>query len=190
MRIISGKLKGRKFEIPNGWKTRPTTDIARESLFNILQNKSDFENKVVLDLYAGSGAVGYEFISRGVQKVTFVDKFHGCTNFIKKNLELFEIITSGNVVKSEVFHFLKNCETAQFDIIFADPPYDDDTMLLLPDLIFGRLVLKSEGILIIEHDDRHNFEKHSNFVELRKYGQSQFSFFLNQTDGPSFPLSV
>jgi 16S rRNA (guanine966-N2)-methyltransferase len=177
MRIISGKLKGRKFDIPNGWKTRPTTDIARESLFNILQNKIEIESKDILDLYSGSGAVGYEFISRGAGMVTFVDKFQGCINFIKNNINLFNVALSANVIKAEVFQFLKSCDCSQFDIVFADPPYDDDKMLLLPDKIFGNNMLRKDGILIIEHDERHNFEKHTNFVELRKYGQSQFSFF-------------
>jgi 16S rRNA (guanine966-N2)-methyltransferase len=182
MRIISGTLKGRRFDIPNGWKTRPTTDIARESLFNILLNKTELEDKLVLDLYSGSGAVGYEFISRGAQKVTFVEKFQGCITFIKNNLKLFNIESHAEIVKSDVFLFLKNYESAKYDIIFADPPYADNSMMLLPELIFERLILKTQGILIIEHDERHNFEKHTNFVELRKYGQSLFSFFSNKSD--------
>ena len=180
MRIISGTLKGRRFEMPSdGWKTRPTTDIAREGLFNILQHSIDLEGIAVLDLFAGSGSVGYEFISRGADKVTFVEKFGACINFIKKNLKHFEIESHAEIAKSDVFQFLQKSEKESYDIIFADPPYADHEMMQIPILVFEKKLLKNEGLLIIEHDERHNFEKHPNFAFLRKYGQSQFSFFKN-----------
>lgn len=178
MRIISGKLKGRRFEIPSeGWKTRPTTDISRESLFNILQHSIELQGLEVLDLYAGSGSVGYEFISRGAGKVSFVDSFAGCIAFIKKNLKLFGTEDVSELIKTDVFQFLRKCPSDSFDIVFADPPYESSAMMQIPDLIFEKNILKKEGMLIIEHDDRHNFEKHPNFTFFRKYGQSQFSFF-------------
>jgi 16S rRNA (guanine966-N2)-methyltransferase len=178
MRIISGKLKGRRYDMPSeGWKTRPTTDIAREGLFNILQHSIVLDDIIVLDLFAGSGSVGYEFLSRAAEKVTFVDKFGGCINFIQKNLKIFDIEANAEVVKSDVFQFLQKLSAESYDIIFADPPYADHEMMKIPDLVFEKNLLKDEGLLIIEHDERHNFEKHSNFAFLRKYGQSQFSFF-------------
>jgi 16S rRNA (guanine(966)-N(2))-methyltransferase RsmD len=184
MRIISGKLKGRRFEMPSeGWKTRPTTDIAREGLFNILQHSIELENIEVLDLFAGSGSVGYEFISRGAEKVVFVEKFGGCTNFIKKNLQTFDIAEHAELVKSDVFQFLQST-AVNFDIIFADPPYADHGMMQIPDIVFEKNLLKKDGLLIIEHDERHNFEKHSNFAFFRKYGQSQFSFFKTTNQDP------
>jgi len=185
MRIISGKLKGRRFEMPTqGWKTRPTTDIAREGLFNILQHSIDLEDIVVLDLFAGSGSVGYEFISRAAERVIFVEKFGGCISFIKKNLELFDVSNQAEIVKSDVFQYLQKTNPDTFNIIFADPPYADHSMMQIPDLIFEKKLLKTNGLLIIEHDERHNFEKHSNFAFLRKYGQSQFSFFKTSNQNP------
>ena len=178
MRIISGKLKGRRYDMPSeGWKTRPTTDIAREGLFNILQHSIVLDDIIVLDLFSGSGSVGYEFLSRAAEKVTFVDKFGGCISFIKKNLKIFDLEANAEVVKSDVFLFLQKSSAESYDIIFADPPYADHEMMKIPDLVFEKNLLKDEGLLIIEHDERHNFEKHSNFAFLRKYGQSQFSFF-------------
>lgn len=185
MRIISGTLKGRRFEMPSeGWKTRPTTDIAREGLFNILQHSIDLEDIVVLDLFAGSGSVGYEFISRAAEKVIFVEKFGGCINFIKKNLQTFDITEKAELVKSDVFQYLQRAAAVTFDIIFADPPYADHEMMQIPDIVFEKNLLKKDGLLIIEHDERHNFEKHSNFAFLRKYGQSQFSFFKTSNQNP------
>jgi 16S rRNA (guanine966-N2)-methyltransferase len=185
MRIISGKLKGRRFEMPSeGWKTRPTTDIAREGLFNILQHSIVLDDIVVLDLFAGSGSVGYEFISRGAEKVVFVEKFVGCIDFIKKNLLTFDVSEQAALIKSDVFQYLQNAAALSFDIIFADPPYADHEMMKIPDSVFEKNLLKQEGLLIIEHDERHNFEKHSNFAYSRRYGQSQFSFFKTPNQNP------
>jgi 16S rRNA (guanine(966)-N(2))-methyltransferase RsmD len=178
MRIISGKLKGRRFEMPKeAHKTRPTTDISRESLFNILENKIDLDDIVVLDLFAGSGGIGYEFISRGASKVYFVEKFHTCSFFIEKTLKELNIEAFGTVKKTDVFQFIKQSEKNYFDVIFADPPYDLKTLSKIPSIIIENNILKKDSLLIIEHDERNNFEKHPNFVESRKYGQSQFSFF-------------
>jgi 16S rRNA (guanine966-N2)-methyltransferase len=183
MRIISGHLKGRRFEIPSDrWKTRPTTDMAREGLFNILQHRIELEGIEVLDLFSGSGALGYEFLSRGAEKVTMVEKFGGCIKFIKKQLKEFGIEDRANLIKMEVFSYLKQSPENTFDLVFADPPYAMREMLEIPDLVFNRQILKSGGLLIIEHDDRYNFENHVNFAEVRKYGQSRFSFFEEAND--------
>lgn len=178
MRVISGRLKGRRFEIPSDrWKTRPTTDMAREGLFNILQHRIDLEDIEVLDLFAGSGALCYEFLSRGAKRVVAVEKYGGCIKFIKKQLKVFKIEEHAELKQMEVFSYLKQAAANSFDLIFADPPYAMREMLDLPELIFSRSILKKEGLLIIEHDHRCNFENHVNFVEFRKYGQSRFSFF-------------
>ncbi len=158
-------------------KTRPTTDYARESLFNILQNQLDLQGIEVLDLFSGSGAIGYEFLSRGAAKVVFVENHSPCINFIKNTLRDFGIESKAEVQKADVYSFVRKLAPKSFDIIFADPPYASDAMLQLPDLVFVSNILKEDGQLIIEHDDRHNFENHSNFASLRKYGQSIFSFF-------------
>jgi 16S rRNA (guanine966-N2)-methyltransferase len=178
MRIISGKLKGRKFEMPGKTtKTRPTTDFGRESLFNILQHQIDLQDIHALDLFSGTGAVGYEFISRGATKVSFVENDAPCILFIKQCLQQFDVAAFAAVNKSDVFKYLSNCSEESFDVVFADPPYALDKMMAIPGLVFDRKILKKEGILIIEHDERHNFENHANFAELRKYGQSIFSIF-------------
>jgi len=178
MRIISGKLKGRRFQMPaKATKTRPTTDYGRESLFNILQHQIDLQDITVLDLFSGSGAVGYEFLSRAAAKVVFIENYAACVQFIKQTLKSFDILSEAEVYKTDVFKYLSNCPPQSFDVIFADPPYALDEMIKIPDLVFGRNILKKEGILIIEHDERHNFENHANFAELRKYGQSIFSIF-------------
>ena len=158
-------------------KTRPTTDYGRESLFNILQHQIELQDIDVLDLFSGSGAVGYEFISRGANKVTFVENYAPCAQFIKQTLKNFEVSANAIVSKSDVFKFLSYATEASCDVIFADPPYALDEMMKIPELVFNRNVLKKDGILIIEHDERHNFENHANFAELRKYGQSIFSIF-------------
>jgi 16S rRNA (guanine966-N2)-methyltransferase len=178
MRIISGKLKGRRFDMPKeAQKTRPTTDISRESLFNILENKIDLEDIIVLDLFSGSGGIGFEFISRGASKVFFVEKFYACAAFIEKTLKDLNVEAFGQVKKMDVFQFIKQTEKNYFDVVFADPPYDLRILSTLPNTIIENNILKKDGIIIIEHDERNNFEKHPNFVEFRKYGQSQFSFF-------------
>lgn len=178
MRIISGKLKGRRFEMPkDAHKTRPTTDISRESLFNILENKIELQSIKVLDLFAGSGSVGFEFISRGASEVVFVENHYSCSAYIEKILNEFKISENGLVKKIDVFQYIKHADKNYFDLVFADPPYDLKTLSKIPSIILENNILKKDALLIIEHDERNNFEKHPNFVESRKYGQSQFSFF-------------
>lgn len=178
MRIISGRLKGRRFEMPSKtWKTRPTTDMARESLFNILEHKMDLDGIRVLDLFAGTGAMSYEFISRGVAQVTIVEKFGPCIQFIQNNLKSFGVEDLALLQKVDVFKFLSSVAEDSYDLVFADPPYALSKIATIPDLIFDRKVLKKGGYLILEHDQRTNLQNHANFVKMRKYGQSRFSFF-------------
>lgn len=176
MRIISGKYKGKRLVAPKKLPVRPTTDMAKEGLFNILNNRFYFDELKVLDLFAGTGNISFEFASRGVQDITAVDSFPGCVHYISKiSTELDFPITT---IKSDVFKYLERT-TEQFDLIFADPPYnfDQTQFLKIPDLVFTRDLLREEGLLVVEHSDQTNLSEHPHFTEQRKYGGSIFSFF-------------
>lgn len=177
MRIIGGKFGRRRFNPPaNNWPTRPTTDYAKEALYNILQNRIDFENTKMLDLFGGTGNHCYEFLSRGSEEVTYVDNYAKCAAFVKKTAKELEVEDNIKVIKSDVFRFLKNVKE-QYDFILADPPYSLKTLAQLPDLIFENKILAVQGILVIEHDQQNSFEEHKRFIEVRKYGGCMFSFF-------------
>ena len=174
MRIINGTQRGKIIKVPKGLPVRPTTDFAKEALFNILANKIDIENTSVLDLFSGTGHISLEFASRGSNNVTAVDKNAQCVGFLRtisKELK-FDI----NTVKSDVFLFLKNCKTS-FDLIFADPPYDLDEIPKINEMVFTNRLLKENGILIIEHGPKTNLEHCQGFTQHRKYGNVNFSFF-------------
>jgi len=175
MRVVSGFLKGRRFNPAANLPVRPTTDIAKESLFNILNNHVDFENVKALDLFAGTGNISIELISRGCISVTAVDSNFKCTDFIKKTAETFKI-NNLQVVKTNVFNYLKFASNP-YNLIFADPPYDMPETSNLANLIFEKNLLSDEGLLIIEHSRDHNFEQHYRFFEHRKYGKVNFSIF-------------
>ncbi len=176
MRIVSGFLKGRRFDMPSAkWKTRPTTDYAKESLFNILFNQIELNEIEVLDLFSGTGNIAFEFASRGAQKVICVEKFGPCINFIQKHIVKFDLEEVLEIRKKDVFKFL-DTHQQQYDVIFADPPYDSKGYPLIPHFVEKNNLLKPEGLLIIEHDSRQNFENYPNFADLRQYGQSFFSF--------------
>ncbi len=175
MRIVSGSFKGRRFNPPKNLPARPTTDIAKESLFNILNNYVDFHGVKALDLFAGTGNISLELISRGCISVTSVDSNFKCTDFIKKTVEAFNI-DNIQVIKTNVFNFLKFINTP-YDLIFADPPYDMEKIHTIPDIIFEKNLLTNEGLLVIEHSREINFENHSRFYEHRLYGKVNFSFF-------------
>lgn len=177
MRIIGGKFGSRRFNPPaNNWPTRPTTDYAKEALYNILQNKIDFQETKMLDLFGGTGNHCYEFLSRGSQDVTYVDSFGKCVAFVKKTAVDLKIDEELKVIKSDVFRFIKSC-SEQFDFIFADPPYHLKTLSQLPNLIFDQDLLAEDGILVIEHDHTNTFEDHERNTDVRKYGGCMFSFF-------------
>ena len=180
MRIISGKFKRRFITPPKDLPVRPTTDLARESLFNILLSKTALEGKTVLDLFSGTGAVSYEFMSRGCRSTLAVDANYKCVQFIKKTAGEFEM-KELTTLKGDVFKFLERT-SLRFDLIFADPPYDMETLDKLPDLIFQKDLLKKEGYFILEHPKVYDFSGHPNFLEHRKYGKVNFSFFMNQED--------
>ncbi len=180
MRIVSGFLKGRRFELPSSkWKTRPTTDYAKESLFNILMHRIELEGISVLDLYAGTGNMGYEFASRGAERVLSVERYGACIRFIQQQIKEFDLEAVMRASKQDSLQYVRQSKDS-FDVVFADPPYDDSKYPTLVNLILAGTLLKPAGLLIVEHDSRQNFANHFNFVELRQYGQSYFSFFAHQ----------
>lgn len=174
MRIISGRCKGRKIIAPNNLPVRPTTDQAKESLFNIIYNNFDFEDLEVLDLFSGTGGISYEFLSRGVQNVTAIDAHYNCVAFQKKiKAELsFDNFTP---VKNDVFSALKKLNK-KFNMIFADPPYALDRILEIPELVFENELLTADGWLIVEHSKDTVFQ-HPRLIDHRKYGSVNFSIF-------------
>ncbi|MFX0557698.1 RsmD family RNA methyltransferase [Maribacter sp. CXY002] len=176
MRIISGKHKGRHLMAPKKLPVRPTKDMAKEGLFNILHNSYYFPDLKVLDLFAGTGNISYEFASRGVEDILAVDTDLGCISFIDKTSKDLEM--GIRTLKSDVFTFLGR-NTEKFDIIFADPFYNMelDDFLKIPELIFEKNLLLPDGVLIIEHSKHTNLEHLPNFERSRKYGGSVFSFF-------------
>ncbi len=177
MRIIGGQFKGRKFIPPaKNWPTRPTTDYAKEALFNILANRIDLEDTVALDLFGGTGNHCYELISRGSTDVTYVDQHHGCYRFAKKISEELRLKDQLQIFRMDVFKFIKSTDK-KFDYIFADPPYALKNLALIPDLIFDKNLLNDSGILVLEHDAQNDFQDHPKFLETRSYGKSIFTFF-------------
>jgi len=177
MRIIGGEFKGRKFYPPaKNWPTRPTTDFAKEGLFNIINNNFDFEELKVLDLFGGTGSHGYEFISRGCEDVTYVDKHGPCIAFVKKTAETLEITPFMKIYKMDVFKFIKNTRE-QFDYIFAGPPYPLPTLDTIPDVVFENDLVKENGWLVLEHNPNHDFKNHPKYLQERNYGKTIFSIF-------------
>lgn len=176
MRIISGQFKSRKIVAPKNLPVRPTTDMAKESLFNILNNTYYFDELSVLDLFAGTGNISYEFASRGTEKILCVDQHFGCIKFINQTTEKFEMPIE--TLKADVFKFLEQ-STAKFDIIFADPPYDfpQEQFERIPELVFKNNLLEEHGTLIIEHSKHTNLSTVTNFSTSKSYGGNVFSFF-------------
>lgn len=175
MRIIGGRLKGRLIEPPAGYAARPTTDFAREGLFNILGNEYEFEDLSVLDLFGGTGAISYEFASRGAARVYCVEMSRENATFIKREaarLGLPNVI----MVRDNVFDFIPLCHE-KFDIVFADPPYALEGLEGIPDKIFGKDILHPDCYFILEHGGGHDFTGHPRFVKERTYGRVHFTFF-------------
>jgi 16S rRNA (guanine966-N2)-methyltransferase len=175
LRIISGKHKGRRINPPSNFKARPTTDYARESLFNILNNRIDFESVNVLDLFSGTGSMSYEFASRGAIAVHLVEKDHNHISFIRRMVSEMKI-ENIKPIHIDVKAYLKTC-TFRYDIVFADPPYNLDWLETLPDLVISSGVLNEDGFFILEHPKHLSFTSHKLFFEHRNYGSVNFSFF-------------
>lgn len=176
MRIISGKFKGRRITAPKNLPVRPTTDLSKEALFNILNHQFAFRELRVLDLFAGTGNISYEFASRGAEPITSVDADFGCVNFIRKTAQEFEMDITA--IKSDVYKFLEK-NKVKYDIIFADPPYDftKEQFERIAKLVFENDLLEDDGLLIIEHSAHTSLEQLEHFSNNRKYGGSVFSFF-------------
>lgn len=175
MRIIGGSLKGRRINPPSDFRARPTTDFAREGLFNILNNRVDFETISVLDLFSGTGSISYEFASRGASVVHLVEKDMRHILGIRKILKELEL-NNVKTIHIDVKAYLKTC-SVKYDIIFADPPYDLSWLSELPDLVTQSDVLKADGFFILEHPRDLSFTSHKLFFERRNYGGVNFSFF-------------
>ena len=175
MRIIGGKFGRRIIRPPKNLPVRPTTDLAKESLFNILRHKTDLEGKAVLDLFAGTGSLSYEFASRGCDSVLSVDLNYRCIQFIRDTARNFEM-QNLQVVRADVFRLLKSTPM-KFDIIFADPPYDLPNISEIGPLVWAHGLLKVDGILVIEHPGTIDLSDQTGFLEHRKYGHVNFSLF-------------
>jgi len=179
MRIIGGELGGRRVNPPAKMPyTRPTTDIAKEGLFNILENNLEMEGMKTLDLFGGTGSISYELASRGVADLTIVEKDMAMYEFIKKTSEALKL-ENFKVVKMDVFRFMEQC-TEQFDFIFAGPPYALETINDIPKMIVDRKLLKQNGWFVLEHTPRNNYEGYPLFVTQRNYGTTVFSIFVNK----------
>ncbi len=176
-RIISGKFRGKRIQAPKTLPTRPTTDMAKESLFNILNNHFYFDEIKALDLFAGTGNISYELASRGCTDIIAVDSSHACVKFIDKITD--EMETTGLFpVRSDVYEYLDR-EYHKFDLIFADPPFEflDEDYEKLASKVFEKNLLTENGMLVIEHQERIKLHDFANFKEDRKYGNIRFSFF-------------
>ena len=190
MRIITGQYKGRHFDIPRSFKARPTTDFAKENIFNVLNGYIDFEDVCALDLFAGTGSISLEMLSRGCQQVISVELDRDHANFIRQCTQ--KLACQNHIlIRSDVFRFLKTCRQ-KFDLIFADPPYALPNLPQIPDLIFSHDLLKPNGIFVFEHGQQNNFAQHPHFVEHRAYGSVNFSLFraAAKEDGQETPTDV
>jgi 16S rRNA (guanine(966)-N(2))-methyltransferase RsmD len=181
MRIISGKFKSRRLQAPKNLPVRPTTDMAKEALFNIINNHYYFQDISVLDLFSGTGNISYEFASRGTEKITCVDANFGCIKYINQIAKELELDL--NTIKSDVFKFLEKNKTT-YDVIFADPPYDfeNEKFENIISLVFKNKLLNQGGLLIVEHSKHTNLDNVPHFSYSKKYGGNMFSFFEKEDD--------
>jgi len=175
MRIIGGRNQRRQIIAPSKLPVRPTTDMAKEALFSILNNHFDFEEIAVLDLFAGTGNISYEFASRGALEVVAVDINNNCIQFIKKTAEELEMVNL-RPVRADSLHFL-GFSKVSYDIVFADPPYDYESIVQIPGKVAESGIVKPGGWLILEHGENKKFASYPDFFESRRYGKVHFSFF-------------
>ena len=178
MRIIGGKFRGRPLRQPKFKPTRPTTDIAKEGLFNILSNRFSFDKVSFLDLFSGTGSISYEFASRGCQDITSVERHRPCLNFIKQTSQTLGI-PNHKIFAMDVFKYIERCETS-YDLIFAGPPYGMPRLDIIPDVIITQNMINDIGYLILEHNPNHDFTHHPHFLESRNYGQTIFAIFTKE----------
>lgn len=183
MRIVGGDLKGRTIVPPAGFQARPTTDFAKEGLFNTLANDIDFSEVSVLDLFSGTGSISYEFASRGCYDIIAVEMNPANASFIKRTAATLKLKGAIQVVHHNVFDFLGIC-TKRFDIVFADPPYAIDGLGSIPDKVFANGILAPGGLMILEHPGAYSFSDDPRCFKERKYGNVHFSYF-RETAGDS-----
>jgi 16S rRNA (guanine(966)-N(2))-methyltransferase RsmD len=176
MRIVGGEFKGRRIAVPSNFPSRPTTDFAKEGLFNVLEHQFDLTDLKILDLCSGTGNISLEFLSRGVGEVIAVDSHINCLKFVQKNANSLGIINEISTVKSDLISYVRNTNLT-FDIIFADPPFNFDKYNEIVEVVYERNLLTEEGILILEHSKQKSFDKEQNFSFFRNYGNVTFSFF-------------
>ena len=175
MRIITGQYKGRHFDVPKTFKARPTTDFAKENIFNVLNRYIDFDGATALDLFAGTGSISLELLSRGCKQVVSVEADREHAAFIRQCSQ--KLSTDCHfIVRADVFRYIKHV-SQQFNFIFADPPYALPTLATIPDLIFQHNLLADGGIFVFEHGKNNDFSNHKHFVEHRSYGSVNFSIF-------------
>ncbi len=180
MRIISGIYKRRRFEVPKNFKARPTTDFAKENIFNVIGNLFDLEDTVALDLFAGTGSIGFELLSRGCKEVICVEKdpfHHAFIQKVKKELQTEDLIA----IKGDVFTFLNSCKQT-FDVIFADPPYTLKDLAKVPELVLSGNLMNPDSIFIMEHPKEYDFSALPFFYQKRIYGAVNFSIFIKNKD--------
>ena len=180
MRIITGIYKGRHFDVPHTFKARPTTDFAKENLFNVLQGYIDLEDSTALDLFSGTGSITLELLSRGCREVVSVEKDRDHSNFIRQCVEKLNIAAEGQthrLIRGDVFKYMKSCKQ-QFDFIFADPPYSMDGIDTIPQMALP--LLQPEGLLVVEHGKQNDFSQLPQFLDHRQYGSVNFSIFRNE----------
>ncbi|MBC7554080.1 MAG: RsmD family RNA methyltransferase [Taibaiella sp.] len=182
MRIISGAFGGRRFNPPAGIPARPTTELAREGLFNMLHNSIELEGNRTLDLFGGTGSVSYELASRGAAELTIVERDATTFDFIKKTVGDLGITDRTRLVKGDVFKYMKHC-TEQFDFIFADPPYALAEIDSIPMIVFERNLLLPGGLFVMEHATSNDYQRHPAFVRMKNYGTTAFTFFKLKEEG-------
>lgn len=178
MRIIGGIHSGRKFYPPAHIPARPTTDFAKEGLFNVIENNLDIASLKTLDLFGGTGSISYELASRGATDLTLVEQDSATVHFIRKTVQELQF-HNFKIFKMEVFKFIQHC-TEQFDFIFAGPPYALPTIDKLPSLVFERQLLREEGWFVLEHTPRNNYRQFPYYRTQRNYGTTIFSIFVNR----------
>lgn len=178
MRIITGKYKGRRFDVPRTFKARPTTDFAKENLFNVLNGYIDLDGTMALDLFAGTGSISLELLSRGCAQVISVEKDRDHHAFISQCLKKLDD-SNGIVIRGDVFRFIKSCKQ-RFDFIFADPPYALDNISQIPRLVMESGMLTKGGIFVMEHGKDNDFSQLTGFIDHRSYGSVNFSLFQHQ----------
>ena len=177
MRITGGRLRGQVLRPSmKGWPTRPTTDISKEALFNILANRIDFSEVSMLDLFGGTGNHSWEFLSRGCKDVTYVDKHFACVSFVKKQREKWAFSEEMVIKRMDVKAFIRTCQKS-YEYIFAGPPYGLLWLDEIPSLIRDFGLLATDGLFVLEHNPQHDFKQEEGYLESRNYGQTIFSFF-------------